>query len=224
MFNLEQAAIRAGIGEGSMPRDLPPMSTESEGNAATLIGSRLKSARLRLGLTLEEVARATGLTKGFISKLERDQTGGSVASLVRLCDALEIPVASLFTAYEGELVRANERPPINFGGERLSEALLTPTREHRLQAIFSEIQPGGGSGIEAYSLPAEIEFVFIISGAVAVTTPRIEIVMRTGDALTFSAHTPHTFRNPSSSEPAQVLWIISPALPSGQTVPDPRHT
>jgi transcriptional regulator with XRE-family HTH domain len=177
-----------------------------------LIGARLKAARLARGLTLEEIASASGLTKGFLSRLERDRAGGSVASLVRLCNALDIAVGSLFDEYSGELVRADQYPPINFGGEQLAEFLLTPTGEHRLQAILSEIKPGGGSGPEAYSLKADVEFVFVLEGSLVVSMASQELVMQKGDALTFSAHSPHWFRNPDTETVTKVLWVLSPAL------------
>ena len=70
------------------------------------IGAQLKAARLAQRLTLAEVALRSGLTKGFLSKLERDQTTASVASLMRLCETLAISVGSLFHASTGR-----DRPP-----------------------------------------------------------------------------------------------------------------
>ena len=43
------------------------------------------------------------------------------------------------------MVRAGERPTISFGGKGMSEYLLTPAHERRMQAILSDIAPGGGS-------------------------------------------------------------------------------
>jgi transcriptional regulator with XRE-family HTH domain len=137
---------------------------------AVPIGARLRAARLAARKTMAEVASEAGLTKGFLSKLERDLANVSVASLMRLCDALGIPVGSLFEPPKGEVVRADERPPINFGGTGgMREYLLTPSAERRVQAIFSDIAPGGGSGHEQYSLPADVEFVFILQGTLEVT-------------------------------------------------------
>jgi transcriptional regulator with XRE-family HTH domain len=178
------------------------------------IGSRLKAARLSRRKTLNEVALASGLTKGFLSKLERDRTSASVASLIRLCGVLEIPVSSLFEASTGDVVRAGAYPRINFGGERLTEYLLTPQGEQRLQAILSEIDPGGGSGDELYSLPAEIEFALVLAGTLAVQVETRELILEQGDALTFSAEARHGFRNPDPSVPARVLWVFTPALPA----------
>lgn len=183
------------------------------------IGHRLRAARRARRKTLSEVAVASGLTKGFLSKLERDQANASVASLMRLCEVLEISVASLFEAPAGEVVRSNAYPRINFGGNQLIEYLLTPRGEQRLQAILSEIEPGGGSGEELYALPAEIEFVFVLAGKVEIHLEGRRVLLTEGDALTFPAQARHGFRNPDGDAASRVLWVFSPALPSSSDGP-----
>ena len=178
------------------------------------IGQQLKAARQARRMTLAEVAEAAGITKGFLSKIERDQASASVASLMRLCETLGLSVGELFTATPGDVVRRGAYPPINFGGTGMTEFLLTPHGERRLQAILSEIEPGGGSGDEPYSLPADVEFVFVVSGRLAVTLRNEEIVLGPGDALSFAPHVPHTFRSALEDAITQVLWVFSPALPA----------
>ncbi|HEX9034674.1 MAG TPA: XRE family transcriptional regulator [Streptosporangiaceae bacterium] len=177
------------------------------------IGAQLREARLASRKSMAEVAQASGLTKGFLSKLERDLTSVSVASLMRLCDTLGISVGSLFQASKGEVVRAGEYPPINFGGAGVREFQLTPSGEKRMQAILSEIEPGGGSGDEAYSLPTDVEFVFILAGRLRMVVAGEELILDQGDALTFPSGTDHTFQVLPSGEPTRVLWVFSPALP-----------
>jgi transcriptional regulator with XRE-family HTH domain len=179
----------------------------------TRIGAQLKTARLAARMTMAEVAEQSGLTKGFVSKLERDLANVSVASLIRLCEALDISVGSLFDASVGEVVRRDARPPINFGGNGVKEYLLTPSGEKRVQAILSDIEPGGGSGDESYSLPADVEFVFVVAGQLQVSVAGEAVTLGQGDAFTFSASTEHTFRVAPPAGRAQVLWIFSPALP-----------
>jgi quercetin dioxygenase-like cupin family protein len=133
-----------------------------------------------------------------------------------LCQVLEISVASLFDAHTGELV-SDEYPRINFGGERLVEFLLTPQSEQQLQAIFSEIEPGGGSGDELYSLPAEIEFALVLAGRLAVQLEGDELLLEQGDALTFAAQTRHAFRNVDPDTLTRVLWVFTPSLPASST-------
>ena len=182
------------------------------------VGAQLRAARLAARKSMAEVADEAGLTKGFLSKLERDLANVSVASLIRLCDALGVSVGSLFQPSKGEVVRAGERPTISFGGKGMSEYLLTPAHERRMQAILSDIAPGGGSGSEPYALPADVELVFVLAGRLEITIGEELIVLEQGDAFTFTASARHAFRA-ADSGPTQVLWVVSPALPDTTRYP-----
>jgi transcriptional regulator with XRE-family HTH domain len=184
------------------------------------IGARLKAARLARRKTLAEVAAESGLTKGFLSKLERDQASPSVASLMRLCQTLDISVGTLFQAPNGEVVRHDAYQRINFGGTDLQEYLLTPRGERRVQAILSEIAPGGGSGDEPYVLPSDVEFVFVLEGRIQVTVHGEQILLEAGDAFTFPPKSPHHFRSVATRGRTRVLWVFAPALPVDGLVTD----
>ncbi|MGH3423176.1 MAG: helix-turn-helix domain-containing protein [Nocardioidaceae bacterium] len=182
------------------------------------LGARLRHARLAQRRTLAEVAGASGLTKGFVSKLENDQANASVASLMRLCETLEVPVGSLFDPAAGSVVRASDYRSIEFGGERMHEFVLTPRTERRLQALVSEIEPGGGSGADPYTLPTDVEFAFVLDGCLEISlagptdTREATVVLGRGDAFTFPAESRHRFRAIADDRPTRVLWVFSPAL------------
>jgi transcriptional regulator with XRE-family HTH domain len=196
-----------------MPADRTSDLDPAAGPEGARIGAQLRAARLAARKTIAEVASEAGLTKGFVSKLERDLANVSVASLMRLCDALGVPIGSMFQAAKGEIVRQGEYPPIDFGGSGLREYLLTPSGEKRVQAILSDITPGGGSGSEAYSLPADVEFAFVLAGRLRIMVADEEVTLDQGDAFTFPADAPHTFRSVQASGRTQVLWVVCPALP-----------
>ena len=177
------------------------------------IGAQLRGARLAARKSMADVAEEAGLTKGFLSKLERDLTSVSVASLIRICGALNVSVGSLFQASKGEVIRRGAYPPIDFGGTGVREYLLTPSGEKRVQAILSDIEPGGGSGDEPYSLPADVEFVFVLAGQLQISVAGEQVTLERGDAFTFPAGSQHTFRASRAAGPTQVLWVFSPALP-----------
>lgn len=175
------------------------------------IGPRLRDARLRQGLTMDHVARLTGLTKGFISRLERDMTSPSVATLVTICEVLALPVGELFAAPKTELVRGAAAPRIELTGDGVEEHLLTPRGQSRLQLVRSTIEPSATGGTELYTLNAELEVLHVLRGQLElVFTARTEL-LRAGDTMTFSGREPHTWRNPSAARTAEALWIIAPA-------------
>jgi transcriptional regulator with XRE-family HTH domain len=179
-----------------------------------VIGARLRDARKREGMSLTELASRTGLTKGFLSQVERDLTSPSVGSLIRLCDALGIPAGDLLDGTQGPLVRAADRAPVRFGGEGVSEFRLTPAGERRLLVLQSEVAPGGGSGDEPYGLPTDAEFVHVLDGSLDIEVAGTGYRLVAGDSLTLDASAAHRWSNPSRVYPARVLWVLSPALPS----------
>lgn len=190
------------------------------------LGTRLRQARQAQRRTLADIADASGLTKGFVSKLENDQVNASVATLVRLCDTLDTPVGSLFEPAAGSVVRASAYPPIQFGGERMREYVLTPRSERRVQALVSEIDPGGGSGPGHYTLPTEVEFAFVLDGRLQIDladlagTASENVTLEAGDAFTFPAENRHVFWAAAEDRPTRVLWVFSPALPATDTWED----
>lgn len=175
------------------------------------IGARLRATRRTRGLTLGQVAAAAGLTEGFVSKLERDQVSPSVASLVAVCEAIGLRVGDLFEPPTSAIVRAGEGALINFGGNNAREYLLTPGSQSNLEVLHSIVEPLGSAGEELYALDTEIEFVFVLVGQFEVTLGPEAHRLGAGDAMTFRGRDPHTWRNPSASEPAEVLWVLTPS-------------
>ena len=60
------------------------------------IGSRIKDLRVVSGLTQEELADRTELSKGFISQLERDLTSPSISTLEDILRVLGVTIAEFF--------------------------------------------------------------------------------------------------------------------------------
>ncbi|OFE15934.1 XRE family transcriptional regulator [Humibacillus sp. DSM 29435] len=176
-----------------------------------VVGARLRAARRRRGLTLDQLATATGLTKSFLSRLERDQVSPSVATLVRVCGVLGLGVGELFEPPKTSLVRKAERRRINFGGQDVLESLLTPDTQKDLQVIHSVIDPGGTGGDELYSLGCKVEFVYVIAGNLRLSLVGDTHELAAGDAFTFPGQEPHTWANTSHDAACEVLWVLAPA-------------
>ncbi len=114
--------------------------------ATTLVGAMLREQRRRLNLTLQEVADRAGITKGFLSEVERDRAAPSVATLLKLRDCLSLSVSSLFRSSLPQVVRHNERQDIPYGGLGMICSLASARNAHRLTALHAEFKPLGLSG------------------------------------------------------------------------------
>lgn len=181
-----------------------------QARASVLIGTKLRAARQVRGLTLDQVAQAAGLTKGFVSRLERDDVSPSVASLVSVCEVLGLRVGELFDPPRTAVIRAGEGKLINFGGEGAVERLVTPGTQTALEIIHSVIEPEGNGGEELYTLACDAECAYVLAGTVEVVLEHEVVTLTAGDAMTFPGNSPHTWRNPGPRA-CKVLWILAPA-------------
>jgi transcriptional regulator with XRE-family HTH domain len=179
-------------------------------NEVPRIGARVRALRRERGLTIEQIAAATGLTKGFISQLERDRTQPSLSSIARICDALGVRLSHIFEREPAPaLVRRHERPQVD-SSFATENHLLSSREEERFQAIESEVAPGAGAGDELSSLPGEMEFVYVLEGSLELQVGDEKHVLEQGDAITYPLSKPHTWRNASDTESLRVLWVSVP--------------
>jgi DNA-binding transcriptional MerR regulator/mannose-6-phosphate isomerase-like protein (cupin superfamily) len=176
--------------------------------AATLPGQRFRRLRTRRGLSLAQVARATGVSVGFLSSLERGQMHSSVATLRRLARFYRTNILSLFeTAGENpRLVRPAQRKILETNAGVRMELLAWGNTA--MEPHLFRIKRRGGSG-ESYSHEGE-EFLHVLRGEFEIWLGDTEHYrLKMGDSLYFESSTPHRWRNPGRTE-AWLLWVNTP--------------
>jgi len=176
--------------------------------AASLPGQRFRRLRARRGLSLAQVARATDVSVGFLSALERGQMRASVATLRRIARFYDTNILSFFQA-PGEnprLVRPEQRKILQTeSGVRME---LLAWGNTAMEPHLFRISPGGGSG-ESYAHEGE-EFLHVLRGQFEIwLNSKEHYRLKPGDSLYFESSTPHRWKNPGHSE-AWLLWINTP--------------
>ena len=173
-----------------------------------LPGQRFRRLRLRRGLSLAQVARATKVSVGFLSALERGQMRSSISTLRRIARFYRTNILSLFeTAAENpRLVRPGQRKILETTpGVRME---LLAWGQTAMEPHLFRIKPGGSSG-ESYSHEGE-EFLHILRGDFEIwLNGKEHYQLKPGDSLYFESSTPHRWRNPGRSE-TLLLWINTP--------------
>jgi transcriptional regulator with XRE-family HTH domain len=176
--------------------------------AALLPGQRFRRLRTRRGLSLAQVARATGISVGFLSALERGQMRASISTLRRIARFYRTNILSFFQA-AGEnprLVRPEQRKILQTeSGVRME---LLAWGNTVMEPHLFRVKPGGGSG-ESYSHEGE-EFLHVLRGQFEIWLDSKEHYrLRQGDSLYFESSTPHRWKNPGRAE-TWLLWINTP--------------
>ena len=173
-----------------------------------LPGQRFRRLRTRRGLSLAQVARATGVSVGFLSALERGQMRSSIATLRRIARFYRTNILSLFeTAGDNpRLVRPNQRKVLETTPDVRMELLAWGNTV--MEPHLFRIKPGGGSG-ESYSHEGE-EFLHVLRGQFDISLDGKEHYhLKPGDSLYFESSTPHRWKNPGRKE-TWLLWINTP--------------
>lgn len=176
------------------------------------VGETIRKLREERHLSLKELAMRAGLTQSFLSQVERNLTSPSVASLRKVAQAFGIPLAGLFQGPampEDRVVRRNERRQLVHPKHQWRDYLLTPNLTGKLQVIWSVIEPGGGSGDEAYAHDSDEECVLILRGQLEFWVGADHYLLGEGDSIVFESRIPHRNVNPGPGQ-TEVLWITTP--------------
>ena len=180
----------------------------SPAEGTLLPGQRFRRLRASRGLSLAQVAKATGVSVGFLSALERGQMRSSIATLRRIARFYRTNILSLFeTAGDNpRLVRPMDRKILETTPDVRMELLAWGNTA--MEPHLFRVKPGGGSG-ESYSHDGE-EFLHVLRGNFEIWLNDGEHYrLKPGDSLYFESTTPHRWKNPGRKE-TWILWINTP--------------
>jgi transcriptional regulator with XRE-family HTH domain len=211
---MTESARRATTGEPAPTKEQavivkPPNKQRSlaHGNGPEFVGLRLRRIRQEKGMTVEALAAAVGLNKGFLSRLERGAKHPSIATVLRLSAALEVPVGQLFGEHTTEdlvrVSRASGRGRSDQGGGYRFE-LLTPKGGLMEGFLFEPGPQFGGAGQQHDGE----EMFFVLAGTVEMRTSDRSHVLETGDCAYFPGHLVHSMRR-IGPETAKAIIVVS---------------
>ncbi len=178
-----------------------------DGAAARAIGIRLRQLRNKRRLSLDQVAKAVGISLGFLSALERSHMSASVSTLRKLARFYKTNILDFFDPAESNsrVVPAEKRKVLEAGpGVRME---LLAWGNTVMEPHLFRIAPQAGSG-ESYTHEGE-EFLYVLQGELQISVEADEYRLKPGDSFYFESATPHRWRNPGRTE-TWVLWVNTP--------------
>ena len=175
------------------------------------LGRKIRDLRLRRGLTVQQLAEASNLSKGFISQVENDRTSPSLATLRDLAHALETSVAYLVVEEDQVpyVVRRDERPRVQVGGNTSKVEVLSAQPKRNLELLMAELPPGISAGDKRHSHHGE-ECVLVLEGRVRLTCGEHVLVLDAGDSCHYDGRVPHAAENCGTTT-ARIVISITPA-------------
>lgn len=174
------------------------------------IGKRMKELRIQYGLTQQELADRSELTKGFISQLERNQNTPSIGTLLDIIQCLGTTPAEFFTDEEPEqIVFKNEDyfTKIDEEKKHIIEWVVPNAQKDAMEPVRLTLKAGGRSEV---MLPhSGEEFGYLIKGSVKVCYGGKSYSLHAGEAFYFKADKKHYIENTGNRD-AILIWVSTP--------------
>src|SRR5712692_7781862 len=145
---------------------LSPKPRSAAGDEASSIGARLKRLRTERGLSLRDVATASGVSASLLSQLERDLANPSISTLQRIAQSLHVSVFALLPENGGPpaiVVRPGNRRKLVIQDGQLRYELLSPDANRQMEVWVGRLEPGAEMGSDPSSHHSE-EFILVLRG------------------------------------------------------------
>ncbi|RKT85255.1 DNA-binding transcriptional regulator, XRE-family HTH domain [Saccharopolyspora antimicrobica] len=181
--------------------------------ALRTVAHNVRAARVRAGLSLEELSRRAQVSKGALVGLEKAQGNPNLATLVRLADTLGISVSALMQGpAEGRVrvVAAADVEPL-WTGERGGEGRLVLTTSGRapVEVWRWQLEPD-----EEYSSHPHqagvVETVNVIAGRMTLVVDGVEHAVEAGQTATFDGDTEHVYRGSGTGTCHLIMTVQLP--------------
>ncbi|NLY72256.1 MAG: helix-turn-helix domain-containing protein [Tissierellia bacterium] len=174
------------------------------------IGDKIRNLRHKMGLTQEELAERSDLTKGFISQLENNNTSPSVDTMEALVQALGTNLSDFFKGEAKEQVVYPRQEAFSALYEKLGSQIfwiVSDAQKNLLEPVILELEPSGRSKL--YN-PFEGEaFGYVLEGQIELNYGDESFLIDQGDSFYFRADRSHFIFNPLNRQ-SRLLWILTP--------------
>lgn len=169
------------------------MNTDSE--ILNLLPARLKDARRVQGLSLDAVAKLSGVSRSMVSQIERGESSPTIATLWNLTRALQVDFAGLLeegdNADKVEVLRAAQTPTIENRGEGCNIRILSPAEDAGKHELYDLRFRSGGKLPSGPHARGTREHLTVIEGRVRVTSGTAIKDVGAGDTARYQADVDH---------------------------------
>ncbi len=177
-----------------------------------LLPVKLREARRAQGLSLDAVAKLSGVSRSMVSQIERGESSPTIATLWNLTRALQVDFAGLLEEAEAadkvEVLRATDVPAFDNMGQGCLIRILSPPEEAGGHEVYDiRFEAGGHLKSQPHKRGAG-EQLTVLEGAVRITSGAAVKELAQGDTARYAADVAHAIE---AVEAARVFLIVKNA-------------
>ncbi|MEC5424218.1 cupin domain-containing protein [Virgibacillus sp. C22-A2] len=169
------------------------------------IGSKIRAIRKRKKITIALMSEQTGLSKGFISNIENDNTSPSLNTLQVIASFLDVPLPYLLLEKKQHMkvVRKAERVYTTFNDIKIEHL----TSQSGLRMMHVELPSGASTG-EAITHEGEETHV-VLKGTILAEQGEDSVIVEEGDSFSWNASVPHYVKNIGENNAVLLIAVYS---------------
>ena len=182
------------------------------------IGKKVREVRLSKGITLEELAKKTAFTKGYLSKVEHSEKGPPVSTLIRIAEALEVRISEIFGENQEpelvSLIKKHERKFIVRSGTQFGysyESLAYKFPKRRMDPYLLTRPPHQKKDLFDFKHPGQ-EMFFVLQGKMEFCHGDKRYILEEGDCIYFDSNIEHHANNIGDIDIKMLMIIFTPEL------------
>ena len=170
--------------------------------------ARLKEARNAKGLSLDAVAKLSGVSRSMVSQIERAESSPTISTLWNLTKALQVDFAGLLEDSQEsriEVLRNAEVPAIDNHGNGCTIRILSPPEEAGRHEVYELQFIQGGTLDSAPHAQGAREHLTVIAGSLSITSGEATDELQEGDTARYAADVPHKI---CANGPARAFLVV----------------
>ena len=169
------------------------------------IGSKIRAIRNKKNITIAQMCKETGLSKGFISNVENNNTSPSINTLQSIANFLEVPLPYLLLEEKQHMrvIRKDERGSSTFNNLKIEHL----TSQGKLRMMSVEFSPGASMG-ELHAHEGE-ECHIVMQGKVLAEQGEDSVIVEEGDSFSWNASVPHFVKNIGDEKAVVLIAVYS---------------
>ncbi len=185
---------------------------------APVVGANLRRLRTERSLSLEGLARISGVSRAMLGQIELGQSAPTINVLWKIAKALDLPFAALMSQPESttgpRVIKASRTKRLTSHDGGFSSRALFPFDEPRRVELYELILKAGAVEEADAHAAGTKENLAISSGDVVIVVDGVENALGPGDAIVFDADVPHAYKNVGDSDAVMYL-VMSYVEPQG---------
>jgi transcriptional regulator with XRE-family HTH domain len=203
------APPRASIERRQKTRPPAPTPETVADGGAPVVGGNLRRLRIKRGLSLERLARHSGVSRAMLSQIELGKSAPTITTLWKIARSLGVTFSALIGRGDESAPRVltpeSAKLLTNQDGSFTSRALFPFGEPRRTEFYELRLKARGLENASPHP-PGTSENLVVTAGAVQIQVGGTTYDLRAGDAILFVADVPHSYRNAGTGE--AVMYLV----------------